>query len=451
MGRLFGTDGVRGIANSKELDAKMAYDLGRAGSYVLSRENNHKSVILVGKDTRASGDMLEAALIAGICSTGAKAVRLGVIPTPAVAYLARKMNADAGVVISASHNPFEFNGIKFFNNKGYKLSDDIEDEIESVIGSGMAGVPEPVAGDIGRVEEMDNAADEYVKFALTASTASLSGMKIALDTACGASSYTSPAAFEKLGAEVITIHNDPDGININYNCGSTHMESLSDFVKKNGCDIGLAFDGDADRMLAVDENGKVVDGDEIMAICALYLKEKGRLKKNAVVATVMSNLGLSIFGEENGINVPKTKVGDRYVLEEMLKEGYSIGGEQSGHIIMLDYNTTGDGLVSAIVLSSILKESGKKLSELAGVIKILPQSLFNAKLADKNKKDIWQTDEEISSIIEETKTALSGSGRVLIRPSGTEPLIRVMIEGSDQEMIDGYCRRIAELIESKAK
>ena len=451
MGRLFGTDGVRGIANSKELDAKMAYDLGRAGSYVLSKENNHKSVILVGKDTRASGDMLEAALIAGICSTGAKAVRLGVIPTPAVAYLARKMNADAGVVISASHNPFEFNGIKFFNNKGYKLSDDIEDEIESVIGSGMAGVPEPVAGDIGRVEEMDNAADEYVKFALTASTASLYGMKIALDTACGASSYTSPAAFEKLGAEVITIHNDPDGININYNCGSTHMESLSDFVKKNGCDIGLAFDGDADRMLAVDENGKVVDGDEIMAICALYLKEKGRLKKNAVVATVMSNLGLSIFGEENGINVPKTKVGDRYVLEEMLKEGYSIGGEQSGHIIMLDYNTTGDGLVSAIVLSSILKESGKKLSELAGVIKILPQSLFNAKLADKNKKDIWQTDEEISSIIEETKTALSGSGRVLIRPSGTEPLIRVMIEGSDQEMIDGYCRRIAELIESKAK
>lgn len=451
MGRLFGTDGVRGIANSKELDAKMAYDLGRAGSYVLSKENNHKSVILVGKDTRASGDMLEAALIAGICSTGAKAVRLGVIPTPAVAYLARKMNADAGVVISASHNPFEFNGIKFFNNKGYKLSDDIEDEIESVIGSGMAGVPEPVAGDIGRVEEMDNAADEYVKFALTASTASLSGMKIALDTACGASSYTSPAAFEKLGAEVITIHNDPDGININYNCGSTHMESLSDFVKKNGCDIGLAFDGDADRMLAVDENGKVVDGDEIMAICALYLKEKGRLKKNAVVATVMSNLGLSIFGEENGINVPKTKVGDRYVLEEMLKEGYSIGGEQSGHIIMLDYNTTGDGLVSAIVLSSILKESGKKLSELAGVVKILPQSLFNAKLADKNKKDIWQTDKEISSIIEETKTALSGSGRVLIRPSGTEPLIRVMIEGSDQEMIDGYCRRIAELIESKAK
>ncbi len=451
MGRLFGTDGVRGIANSKELDAKMAYDLGRAGSYVLSKENNHKSVILVGKDTRASGDMLEAALIAGICSTGAKAVRLGVIPTPAVAYLARKMNADAGVVISASHNPFEFNGIKFFNNKGYKLSDDIEDEIESVIGSGMAGVPEPVAGDIGRVEEMDNAADEYVKFALTASTVSLSGMKIALDTACGASSYTSPAAFEKLGAEVITIHNNPDGININYNCGSTHMESLSDFVKKNGCDIGLAFDGDADRMLAVDENGKVVDGDEIMAICALYLKEKGRLKKNAVVATVMSNLGLSIFGEENGINVPKTKVGDRYVLEEMLKEGYSIGGEQSGHIIMLDYNTTGDGLVSAIVLSSILKESGKKLSELAGVIKILPQSLFNAKLADKNKKDIWQTDEEISSLIEETKTALSGSGRVLIRPSGTEPLIRVMIEGSDQEMIDGYCRRIAELIESKAK
>lgn len=451
MGRLFGTDGVRGVANSKELDAKMAYDLGRAGSYVLSRENKHKSVILVGKDTRASGDMLEAALIAGICSTGAKAVRLGVIPTPAVAYLARKMNADAGVVISASHNPFEFNGIKFFNNKGYKLSDEIEDEIENVIRSGMDGVPEPVAGDIGRIEEMENAADEYVKFALSASSVSLSGMKIALDTACGASSITSPDAFRRLGAEVLTIHDDPDGTNINAGCGSTHMESLCEFVRENGCDIGLAFDGDADRMLAVDENGKIVDGDEIMAICSLYFKEKGRLNKNAVVATVMSNLGLSVFGEANGISVPKTKVGDRYVLEEMLKEGYSIGGEQSGHIIMLDYNTTGDGLVSAIVLSSILKESGKKLSELAGVIKILPQSLFNAKLADKEKKDIWQTDGEIKALIEEAENELSGSGRVLIRPSGTEPLVRVMIEGKDQEMIDGYCRRIAELIESKAR
>lgn len=451
MGRLFGTDGVRGIANSKELDAQMAYNLGRAGSFVLSKENNHKSVILVGKDTRASGDMLEAALIAGICSTGAKAVRLGVIPTPAVAYLARKLNADAGVVISASHNPFEFNGIKFFNNEGYKLNDAIEDEIEAIIANDMEGVPAPVAGDIGRVEEMDSAAEEYVKFAIGASTVRLSGMKIALDTACGASSFTSPEAFRRLGAEVLTIHNDPDGININSGCGSTHMESLCEFVVKNGCDLGLAFDGDADRMLAVDENGKVVDGDEIMAIAALYLKEKGRLNKNAVVATVMSNLGLSIFGDENGITVPKTKVGDRYVLEEMLKEGYSIGGEQSGHIIMLDYNTTGDGLVSAIVLSSIVKESGKTLSELSKVIKILPQSLFNAKLADKDKKDIWQTDEEIVSLIEETKTALSGSGRVLIRPSGTEPLIRVMIEGSDQEMIDSYCRRIAELIESKAR
>lgn len=451
MGRLFGTDGVRGVANSKELDAKMAYDLGRAGSFVLSKENKHKSVILVGKDTRASGDMLEAALIAGICSTGAKAVRLGVVPTPAVAYLARSVNADAGVVISASHNPFEFNGIKFFNNKGYKLSDEIEDEIESVIKSNMEGVPEPIGGEIGRVSVMEDARERYIKFALTAATGTLEGMKIALDTACGASSFTSPEAFKKLGAEVFVIHDDPNGVNINEECGSTHMESLRAFTKEKGCDIGLAFDGDADRMLAVDENGKIVDGDEIMAIAALHLKENGRLKNNAVVATVMSNLGLSIFGDENGISVPKTKVGDRYVLEEMLDKGYCLGGEQSGHIIMLDYNTTGDGLVSAIVLCSILKESGKKMSDLARVIKILPQALVNAKLEDKSKKDIWQTDAEISALIREAEDALSGSGRVLIRPSGTEPLIRVMIEGSDQEMIDGYCRKIADLIESKAK
>lgn len=451
MGRLFGTDGVRGVANSKELDAMMAYNLGRAGSFVLSKENKHKSVILVGKDTRASGDMLEAALIAGILSTGAKAIRLGVVPTPAVAYLSRSLKADAGVVISASHNPFEFNGIKFFNNKGYKLSDEIEDEIESVIKSGMKGVPEPTAGEIGRVEEMENAGDEYVKFALKAASCDLSGLKIAIDAACGASSYTNPKAFSELGATVMTIHDDPDGVNINSDCGSTHMESLCEFVKENGCDFGLAFDGDADRMLAVDENGEIVDGDVIMAICALYLKNKGRLKNNAVVATVMSNLGLTIFGEENSISVPKTKVGDRYVLEEMLDKGYCLGGEQSGHIIMLDYNTTGDGLISAIILSCIVKESGKKLSELSKVIKILPQSLVNAKLSDKNKKDVWQTDEELRALIAETEKELSGKGRVLIRPSGTEPLIRVMIEGQDQEMIDERCRLIADMIERKAK
>lgn len=451
MSRLFGTDGVRGIANSPELDAHMAYSLGRAGSFVLSKENNHKSVILVGKDTRASGDMLEAALIAGICSTGAKAVRLGVIPTPAVAYFARTLNADAGVVISASHNPYEFNGIKFFNNKGYKLSDEIEDEIEAVIKSGMKGVPEPTGDQIGRVSDLPDAADKYVSFALTASEVKLSGMKIALDTACGAASLTSPEAFSRLGAEVLTIHNKPDGININANCGSTHMESLCAFVKENGCDLGLAFDGDADRMLAVDEEGNVVDGDQIMAICALYLKNRGRLKKNAVVATVMSNLGLTVFGKENGIDVPKTKVGDRYVLEEMLEKGYCIGGEQSGHIIMLDYNTTGDGLISAIVLATIVRESGKPLSELAKVIRILPQALVNAKLENKDKKNVYETDEEIVALIKETEVALEGNGRVLIRPSGTEPLVRVMLEGSDQKMIDSYCRRIAELIERKAK
>lgn len=451
MGRLFGTDGVRGIANSSELDAKTAYDLGRAGSFVLSKENKHKSVILVGKDTRASGDMLEAALIAGICSTGARAVRLGVIPTPAVAYLARSLNADAGVVISASHNPYEFNGIKFFNNKGYKLSDEIEDEIEAVIKSGMEGVPKPEGDGVGRSEEMSDAWEKYIDFALTASEISLDGMKIALDTACGAACFTSPEAFGRLGAEVLTIHDKPDGININTLCGSTHMESLCEFVKETGCDLGFAFDGDADRMLAVDEEGNTVDGDEIMAICALYLKEHGRLKKNTVVATVMSNLGLTVFGDKNGIDVPKTKVGDRYVLEEMLDKGYCLGGEQSGHIIMLDYNTTGDGLISAIVLATIVKKSGKTLSELKKVIKILPQALVNAKLCNKDKKNIYETDSEIVALIKEAEEALGDNGRVLIRPSGTEPLVRVMIEGSDREMIDSYCRRIAEMIEGKAK
>lgn len=451
MARLFGTDGVRGVANSEELSAPMAYALGRAGSFVLSKENKHNSVILVGRDTRASGDMLEAALIAGICSTGATAVRLGVIPTPAVAFLARKMNADAGVVISASHNPFEFNGIKFFNGQGYKLRDEIEDEIQRVIENGMAEVPAPTADAIGRVKEEYNAQNDYVEFALGAASCDLSGMKIALDLSCGAAYQTSPEAFRRLGAEVLTIHDDPDGVNINAGCGSTHMESLAAFVRENGCDLGLAFDGDADRLLAVDDTGVIVDGDEIMAIVALDMKKKGTLKKNALVATVMSNLGLTVFGDANGITVPKTKVGDRYVLEEMLEKGYVIGGEQSGHIIMLDYNTTGDGLVSAIVLSCIVKTSGKPLSELKTIISILPQALSGARVADREKKTLWEHDEEIGALIREVEKKLEGKGRVLIRPSGTEPLVRVMIEGEDQAMIDADCARIAKLIEEKSK
>ncbi|MDP4133594.1 MAG: phosphoglucosamine mutase [Bacillota bacterium] len=450
MGRMFGTDGVRGVANSPELDSILAYSLGRAGSYVLSKENNHKSVIFVGKDTRASGDMLEAALVSGICSTGAKAVLLGVIPTPAVAYLTRKYGADAGVVISASHNPVEFNGIKFFNSKGYKLCDEIEDEIESVINSGMTEVPSPVAEDVGRVERLDAAIDEYVDFAISTVNTRFDGLKIALDCACGASSISSPKAFEKMGAKVLTIHNDPDGTNINKKCGSTHMESLCKFVKENGCDLGLAFDGDADRMLAVNENGEVVDGDVIMAICAMELKKKGKLKNNALVATIMSNMGLFIFGEKNGIDVPRTKVGDRYVLEEMLEKGYCIGGEQSGHIIFLDHNTTGDGLISGLQLVQIVKNSGKSLKKLSEIVTILPQVLVNAKLGNKGKSNIWSEDEEISYAIKDVENKLSGKGRVLIRPSGTEPLIRVMIEGPELDTIDKDCHMIASLIEEKA-
>ncbi len=451
MGRLFGTDGVRGVANSQELSPSMAYALGRAGSYVLSKENDRQSTILVGKDTRISGDMLEAALIAGICSTGAKAVRLGVVPTPAVAYLAREMKADAGVVISASHNPFEFNGIKFFNGQGYKLSDEIEDEIQRAIENGLDNLPSPIGENVGSVEDMADASKAYVDFVIDKAGEALSGMRIALDCAEGASYRIAPTAFTRLGAEVLAIHTSPNGRNINDHCGSTHTEDLQQFVVANHCDLGLAFDGDADRLLAVDETGRLIDGDEIMAIMALDAKERGRLKENTLVATIMSNMGLSIFGENHGIKVNKTKVGDRYVLEEMLAGGYVLGGEQSGHIILLDYNTTGDGLLSAMMLSGIVRRSGKTLSQLAKAITILPQALVNAKLGDKTKKTLWETDEEIQALLKKTEEKLSGSGRVLIRPSGTEPLIRVMIEGEDQQAIEADCHAIAELIERKTK
>lgn len=448
MHRMFGTDGVRGIAN-KELTAELAYRLGRAGAFVLT-EGTHKPKILVGMDTRISGDMLENALVSGILSVGAEAICVGVIPTPAVAYLTRKYGADAGVVISASHNPVEYNGIKFFNSQGYKLSDELEDTIQRVIESNFQGVPLPTGENIGRkIEESGEAIGDYIDFVKSTIDIDLKGIKVALDCANGASYITSVRAFKELGAQVYVINNEPDGININKNCGSTHPEELMDYVVKNGCDLGLAFDGDADRCLAVDEKGNLINGDFILGICSKYLKEEGKLDKDTVVVTVMSNLGLDIALKKENINAIKTKVGDRYVLEEMVKEGYKLGGEQSGHIIMLDYNTTGDGLLTGIQISAIVKKNKKTLSELASMMKELPQILVNATIPN-NKKNIYLEDEEIVSEIKKMEEKLDGKGRVLIRPSGTEPLVRVMLEGEVQSELDEMAHSLAQLIEKKA-
>lgn len=447
MGRIFGTDGVRGIAN-KELTAETAYDLGKAGAYILT-EGTHKPKILVGMDTRISGDMLESALVAGILSVGAEAVCVGVIPTPAVAFLTRKYGADAGVVISASHNPVEYNGIKFFNSQGYKLKDELEDRIQNVIESNFEGVPMPTGGDLGRKTIEDGAVEDYIEFAKSTIDIDLKGLKVALDCANGASYITSVQTFRQLGAEVVVINNDPDGVNINKKCGSTHPEELMDYVVKKGCDLGLAFDGDADRCLAVDEKGNLINGDFIMAICGKYMKESGKLNKDTVVVTVMSNMGLDIALKKENIKTVKTKVGDRYVLEEMLKEGYKLGGEQSGHIILLDYNTTGDGLVTALQISSIVKKSGKTLSELASMMHELPQVLVNAKVPN-DKKDIYLKDSEIVEEIKNMEEKMDGRGRVLIRPSGTEPLVRVMLEGENQSEIDKMAHTLAQMIEKKA-
>lgn len=447
MGRMFGTDGVRGVANT-ELPAGLAYNLGRAGAYVLT-EGTHKPKILVGMDTRISGDMLESALVSGILSVGAEAICVGIIPTPAVAYLTRKYGADAGVVISASHNPVEYNGIKFFNNKGYKLPDEIEDKIQSVIESNFEGVPLPTGGEIGRKIVEDGALEDYMEFVKSTIDVDLTGLKVALDCANGASFECAVQTFRDLGAEVAVINNDPDGKNINKNCGSTHPEELMEYVKMKECDLGLAFDGDADRCLAVSDKGKLVNGDAIMAICAKHMKENGKLNKDVVVVTVMSNMGLDIAMKKEGIKTVKTKVGDRYVLEEMLREDYKLGGEQSGHIIFLDFNTTGDGLVTALQISSIVKKSGKKLSQLASMMKKLPQVLANAKVPN-DKKDIHEKDAEIIAAIKKIEEKLSDTGRVLIRPSGTEPLVRVMLEGPDQKELDAMAHELAELIEKKA-
>lgn len=376
---------------------------------------------------------------------GANVIFVGVMPTPAIAYLTRKHKVDAGVVISASHNPMEFNGIKFFNGEGYKLSDELEDEIEALIRNQMKDVELPVGAGVGKIDYRFDLRDEYVEFMEECVPVDLSKMKIVVDCAEGASHYTSVKALTDLGAQLVAIHTEPDGTNINANCGSTHMDELKTRVVAEKANVGIAFDGDADRMLAVDENGTLVDGDQIMAICGNYMKQKGTLKKDTIVVTVMTNLGLTLMGKKQGIHIEKTKVGDRYVLENMRENGYNIGGEQSGHVIFLDDNTTGDGLLSALHLLEVMHETGKPLSELASVMEILPQSLVNAKVPN-NKKEHFMDYPEIASAIAEMETKFDGEGRVLIRPSGTEPLVRVMIEGKDQAVIDKEAKRLAELI-----
>ena len=444
MSRMFGTDGVRGVAGS-ELTIQLATSLGQAGAFVLTKETSHNPTIIVGCDTRISGGMLSNALMAGICSVGANAVYVGVIPTPAIAYLTRFYRADAGVMISASHNPAEFNGIKFFNREGYKLPDQLEDEIENLISSNMMGVTMPIGAKVGKIEYRFEALEEYIKFAKSAVPIDLTGMKIVADCAEGASYITSVRTLRELGAEVVAIHTDPDGININRNCGSTHMEELMKRVVEEKADLGVAFDGDADRMLAVDEHGKMVDGDQLMAICGLYLKERGMLKQDTIVGTVMSNLGFTLFGKANAIDIERTVVGDRYVLECMKRKGYNLGGEQSGHIIFLDENTTGDGLLSALHLLQVLVDTKKPLSELAGVMEVLPQALVNAHVSNANKHKYMEYS-AISNAIEDIEKKYADEGRVLIRPSGTEPLVRVMIEGKNIEEITRDATRLADLI-----
>ncbi len=447
MNKLFGTDGVRGVANT-ELTGQLAFNLGQAGAYVLTKETHKQPKILVARDTRISGKMLESALVAGICSQGAKAVCIGVVPTPAVAFLIRELGADAGVMISASHNPVEFNGIKFFNNEGYKLRDELEDEIETIVNEGGKNLDLPTGDKIGTWEIKEDVLDLYVDFLSDTIPSDLGGLKVLLDCANGAASEVAPMALKKLGADIEVIHYKPNGLNINKKCGSTYMGDLSRQVVGRGMQVGIAFDGDADRCLAVDENGNIIDGDQIMSIIGLDMKNDDKLNQDTIVTTVMSNLGFKVMCKENDINMECTQVGDRYVLENMLENNYNLGGEQSGHVIFLDYNTTGDGLLTAIQLLYVMKKTGKKLSELVSVMSLYPQVLKNAKVSNA-KKYAYLEDEEVQEAIAKLEEKFEGKGRVLIRPSGTEPLVRVMIEGENQGMIEFEADRLTKLIETR--
>lgn len=447
MGRLFGTDGVRGVAN-KDLTCELAMKLGRAAAAVLTNKSTRHPRVIIGKDTRLSSDMLENAMAAGLCSVGASVVLLGVVPTPAVAYLVEKYKADAGIMISASHNSYEYNGIKIFSGDGFKLPDDLEERIESLI-LGEAPLPAaPVDSDLGTVETAPNALRDYIDHVKSTVHFSLDGLEIALDCANGSSAMTAETLFTELGAKVHMLANEPNGVNINDGCGSTHMESLVEYVKTHRVDAGIAFDGDADRCLAVDENGEPVDGDFIMAICGLDMKSRGKLNKNCIVGTIMTNLGFIKFCEANGIHFEATKVGDRYVLEEMLLENYSFGGEQSGHVIFRDFATTGDGQLTAAQLLSIMKRREAKLSSMTTVMERYPQTMKNIRVSPEGKLAFY-TDPKVKQAIDAATKMLAGNGRVIVRPSGTEPLLRVMVEGQDLALIEKIAEDISEVIKEE--
>lgn len=443
MAILFGTDGVRGVAN-KELTPELAFRLGRAGAYLLSRDKGRSRIVL-GRDTRISGDMLEAALISGILSVGCDCMRAGVIPTPGLAFLARTMDCCAGIVISASHNPVPDNGIKFFSGDGFKLLDSVEEEIERLVLKEDFPYPQPTGAGIGRVLESFEGVEQYISFLKEQAGVDLKGLKLVVDCANGAASYAAPRLFEELGADLKVINGEPDGVNINEGCGSTHPEPLQQAVRSFGADVGLAFDGDADRLIAVDENGELVDGDQIIVICGLARKREGLLRGNLVVVTVMSNLGLHEAFEREGIEVRETRVGDRYILEEMQKTGAVLGGEQSGHIVFLDRTTTGDGLMTALELLRVVQKTGEPLSRLAGQMCRYPQVMVNVPVRNKHKlfDNVY-----IAEAIRDAEMRLAGRGRVLVRPSGTEPLVRVMVEGPHEDELRRVVEQISQVVKA---
>ena len=444
MGRLFGTDGARGVAIT-ELTCETAMQIGRAAAIVLAKKTKHKPKIIIGKDTRISSDILESALVAGICSIGADAVILGVVPTPAVAFLVEKYEADAGVMISASHNSVEFNGIKLFDGTGYKLSDEVEEEIEALILDNPENISLASGCDVGRISYAKDAAWDYIRHIIKTIDGDLSGIKVAIDCANGSASVTAERIFKGLGANVMLIHAEPDGTNINEKCGSTYLAAISEFVRSNKCHLGVAFDGDADRCLAVDENGEVIDGDKLIAIFAKHMRDNGKLNRNTAVVTVMTNLGFTNFAKANGINMLTTKVGDRYILEQMLLNDYSLGGEQSGHIIFREFAKTGDGQLTAVQLMNILKLSDTSMSSLAGIMERYPQVMINVKIASKWKEN-WKNVDEIEQMIDLYQKKLGSTGRILVRESGTEPLVRVMVEGKRFDLINDIAVKIADKI-----
>lgn len=445
MGRIFGTDGARGVANT-EISCTLAMDIGRAAAMVVARDHHkRKPVFLVGHDTRISHDMLESAIAAGLCSVGADVVTLGTVPTPAVAYLVANSDADAAIMLSASHNPYEFNGIKIFGAEGFKLTDEEEMEIEEIVLDHILPYDLKWNDELGVIRSGETLVEQYIDHIVSTVEGDLSGIRVAADCANGSASATAAKIFAKLGADVTILNDEPNGVNINDNCGSTHIDMLGKYVRENGFDLGVAFDGDADRCLAVDENGELVDGDKLIAIFSSQMKREGKLANDTAVVTVMSNMGFFKFAEQAGIHVEKTSVGDRYVLQNMLEHGHCIGGEQSGHIIFREFMTTGDGQLTAVQLLRAIKKSGKKLSELAQLMQVYPQVILNVR-ADKEMKRMVKVDEGVLKRQQQLEEGMNGNGRILVRPSGTEPVIRIMVEGLDREAIMNAAKSMEQII-----